>query len=101
MANVLIVGFEAREASAIREMVDDILAKIKESYDSSTTIIPAEARFHRKIPSGERGGRKNAAYIWVRNTKLSRAKRIAVALQKGLNLDVEYDQIGGFIPAEK
>jgi hypothetical protein len=43
---------------------------------------------------------KDSPYFVVRDTDLQRAVEIAVALNKALNIDVEWELIGGFIPCQ-
>lgn len=93
MANILIIGFMQKEALTIRDKVDTVVRKIGESSDTVTTILGAGT----KTKWCKNNAR--APYLVVRNTKIERARKIAEALNKELKLDVEYEQINGFLVA--
>ena len=91
MPNIMIVGFDL-EAVMIQKRVKRVLQEIGEGHDAITTVIEATTEFCTK--------NDNAPYLIVRNTKKKRAKAIAEALNKELNLDVEWEVLGGFLEAK-
>lgn len=94
MPNIFICGF-GDEAEGLKRFVDDIMLDLGLQDDAITSII--ETR-----PESCDGNRKSTPYIWVRSTKAGEIFLIIDALkEKGLRRDVEWDIIGGFIPAKK
>ncbi len=92
MHNILIIGFKKKEAMKIRKTVDAVIKKIGLIHDGVTTIIPATVKCCHM--------NKRAPYLLVRNTKIEKAYEIAKALHAKLNLDIEFEQIGGFLEAK-
>ena len=89
MANVLIVGFEKLESRVVRDKVDAVIKKMGKAHDAISTILPAETKWC--------GSHSHAPYLIVRHTKLKEAKTVAIALNKALNLEVEFDKVDGFL----
>ena len=92
MPNILIIGFKEKDALKIRKKVDAVLKKIGPIHDGVTTIISATTKCCHM--------NKQAPYLLVRNTKIEKAYEIAKALHAELNLDIEFEQIGGFLEAK-
>lgn len=94
MPNIHIVGFSKKKAHTIRERINKVLQEIGEDHDACTTIISAEVRW---CSPGKKG---SAPYLQVCNTNLDRCAKIAMALNKKLNLDVEFSWLDGFLGAK-
>jgi hypothetical protein len=85
----MLIGFNEDEVDTLRPQIERLVRDLGESHDAITTSIPAITKWCDRD--------KRAPYLLVRNTKLSRARRIAEEIHRVLDIDVEYEKIGGFI----
>jgi len=93
MPNIVIVGLMQKEAQTIRKRVEIIVEKLNYGTDAITTIL--ETGTKTKWCNSE----NRAPYLIVRDTAVTRAREIAMALNEELNLDVEYEKLDGFLAA--
>lgn len=91
MPNIVLVGCHSVE------MCDDIARTI-----ATLGIDPIEAviTFSPEIVCFNAATSKDSPYLVVRDTEKNTAMNIALALNKGLNVDVEIEVIAGFLPCK-
>ncbi|MFC1623624.1 hypothetical protein ACFL05_00695 [Patescibacteria group bacterium] len=95
MPNIFICGFEKEKAEELKKFIDETMKGLCLQDDAITSIV--ETR-----PESCDGSRKPMPHLWVRSTKENEVIVIIDAFKKrGLKLDLEWDVIGGFIPAEE
>ena len=89
MPNICIIGLPKRETKKTRKRIETIVENLGFGADAITTIVPADTKGCNNTPS--------APYLVVRDTNITRAATIAKALNNELKLDVEYEEISGFL----
>ncbi|MGA3193190.1 MAG: hypothetical protein ABSF56_03560 [Minisyncoccia bacterium] len=91
MPNILIVGFDKNVVENVWVNVAAIVCQLGLGGDAIVTIVPADTKWcDNPVP---------APYLVVRDTDLEGARKIANALHRRLNLDIEYEKIAGFLAA--
>jgi len=94
MPNVIICGY-GEKAEEMKELIDRIMQTLNLQGDAITSIVETK-------PESCDGERKPMPYLWVRSTSKEEVLRIINAFKAfDLKEDVEYDVIGGFIPASE
>lgn len=94
MPNIFICGYE-RRAPKIKCAIDLLMARINLQNKAITSIAEI-------IPESCDGKKTRMPYLWIRSTNMTEILEIIDILKKGgMKKDVEWDVIGGFIPAEE
>ena len=93
MPNIMICGFEPARAEGLKAQIDAFFQSVRIAHDAVTSIVPMQ------VESCD-GHRTPSPYLCVRATNPFEIHRI-VEILKVLNEDIEWEQIGGFIPANK
>lgn len=95
MSNIFICGYENKAAKLLKEFIDDLMREIGLENDAITSVMKSDTR----SCDGEKEPRP---YLWVRGTSQEEIFRVIEKFKEtGLRQDVEWDVIGGFIPADE
>ena len=91
MPNIIVSG---RSSMTIMDDIRRIVASL--GLDPNDSVIT----FSPEVVVANLATGKDSPYLVVRDTDRQRVARIAVALNKALNIDVEWELIGGFISCQ-
>lgn len=95
MPNIFICGYGTAEADYVKHIIDGAMKLIGLQDEAITSIV--EMR-----PESCDYKKTSKPYLWIRSTKKKEIMAIIIALKaEGIKEDIEWDHIGGFIPAEK
>lgn len=90
MSNIVLVGFPAKKVKELVPLINQQLIRENHTRDTVITVTKAETFL---CESG-----KPAPYVVVRDSVSETAYEVAHMLNLALNLDVEFQKIGGFFP---
>ncbi|NQV00933.1 MAG: hypothetical protein HQ537_02345 [Parcubacteria group bacterium] len=94
MPNIFICGYKEK-ADAMKNNIDWVINGIDLQDEAITSI--AEIR-----PESCDGKKTPMPYLWIRSTDVAEIHRIINAFKKGKIIEyIEWDVVGGSIPAEK
>ncbi len=94
MPNILICGY-GKKAVSMKDKIDKALREINFDGESITFILDG-------VAESCSGDFKDMPYLWIRSTEKADIHSIVSIFAKhGICEDIEWDIIGGFIPAEK
>lgn len=95
MPNIFICGYKKEKAEELKKFIDETMKGLGLQDNAITSTV--ETR-----PESCDGNRNPMPHIWVRSTSKNEVFTIIDAFKKrGLKQDLEWDVIGGFIPAEE
>jgi len=95
MPNIFICGYSKEKAENLKTVIDDTMEELGLQDDAITSVVETK-------PESCDRKRNPMPHLWARSTDKKEVFKIIKAFKrKNLKEDLEWDIIGGFIPADE